>query len=85
MEELAIEINYHGSPYQLEMTEKGDWIDLYVVKDYTLLKGDRQYLSQGVSMKLPQGYEAIIAPRSSTFKRYGLIQTNSIGKLLITV
>ena len=33
----------------------------------------------GVSIELPEGYEAIMAPRSSTFKRWGIIQTNSIG------
>lgn len=41
--------------------------------------GERTYISQGVSMKLPDGYEAIVAPRSSTFKRYGILQTNGIG------
>lgn len=41
--------------------------------------GERAYISQGVSMKLPDGYEAIVAPRSSTFKRYGILQTNGIG------
>ena len=30
-------------------------------------------------MKLPEGYEAHIVPRSSTFKNYGLLQTNSVG------
>ena len=30
-------------------------------------------------MKLPDGYEAHLAPRSSTFKTWGIIQTNSIG------
>ena len=30
-------------------------------------------------MELPQGYEAHIVPRSSTFKNFGLIQTNSCG------
>lgn len=30
-------------------------------------------------MQLPEGYEAIIAPRSSTFKRYHIICPNSIG------
>lgn len=33
----------------------------------------------GVAMKLPEGYEAIVAPRSSTFKNYGIMQTNSFG------
>ena len=76
--EETIYINYHGTP-ELEMTEIGDWIDLYVAEEVGLQKGERTYISQGVSMKLPEGYEAILAPRSSTFKRYGIIQTNSIG------
>lgn len=33
----------------------------------------------GVAMEIPKGYEAIIAPRSSAFKNWGIIQTNSIG------
>ena len=33
----------------------------------------------GVAMKLPDGFEAIVAPRSSSFKKYQVIQTNSIG------
>lgn len=42
-------------------------------------EGEFKYLSMGISMELPKGYEAIMAPRSSTFKRWGIIQTNSIG------
>ena len=33
----------------------------------------------GVGMILPEGYEAHVAPRSSTYKNFGIIQTNSIG------
>ena len=33
----------------------------------------------GIAMKLPEGFEAILAPRSSSFNKYGIIQTNSIG------
>ena len=76
-----VEIPIHylpGSP-ELEMTDKGDWCDLYVYEDTTLTKGERTYISMGISMALPQGYEAIMAPRSSTFKRWGILQTNSIG------
>lgn len=59
--------------------EKGDWIDLRVAQDYEIKKGDFTLLDLGVAMKLPEGFEAIIAPRSSTFKKYGLLQTNGIG------
>lgn len=67
-----------GSPH-LEQLEHGSWIDLYVYEDVTVKAGDGVCISQGVSMKLPNGYEAIMAPRSSTYKRWGLIQTNGIG------
>lgn len=75
----TIEIKYlPGSP-QLVKSEKGDWIDLYCYQDTTLKAGERTYISQGVAMALPTGYEAIMAPRSSTFKRWGILQTNGIG------
>lgn len=67
-----------GSP-RLEQIDKGDWIDLYTYEDITLQEGERKYISLGVAMQLPEGYEAIMAPRSSTFKRWGILQTNSIG------
>lgn len=67
-----------GSP-RLEQIDKGDWIDLYTYEDVTLQEGERKYISLGVAMQLPEGYEAIMAPRSSTFKRWGILQTNSIG------
>lgn len=33
----------------------------------------------GVAMKLPKGFEAVVAPRSSTYKKFGIIQANHIG------
>jgi len=30
-------------------------------------------------MQIPQGYEAHIAPRSSTFKNFKILQVNSVG------
>ena len=72
MEQILI--NYHnGASPALEKTMMGDWIDLYCAEETVLHAGERAYISQGVSMKLPDGYEAIVAPRSSTFKRYGII------------
>ena len=58
---------------------KSDWIDLRAAERVELKKGDFKLIPLGVSMCLPDGYEAIVAPRSSTFKTWGLIQTNSIG------
>lgn len=79
-EELEVKIRYISSTIpHLEKIDVGDWIDLYAAKDVKLEAGDFTLIPLGVAMKLPEGYEAIIAPRSSTFKKYGIIQTNSIG------
>jgi len=76
---LEIKIKYLDGMPRLQKIEKGDWIDLYTYEETTLHAGERKYISLGVAMELPQGYEAIIAPRSSTFKKWGVLQTNSIG------
>ena len=60
-------------------TKQGDWIDLKSAHDISLKAGEFAYIPLGVCMELPAGYEAHIIPRSSTFKRYGIIQTNSMG------
>jgi dUTP pyrophosphatase len=74
-----IPIKYHADIYPLEKTEKGDWIDLRAAEDVELAAGESKCISLGVSMKLPDGYEALIIPRSSTFKHWGIIQTNHMG------
>lgn len=58
---------------------QGDWIDLYLAEDVELKKGEIAYIPLGVAMELPQGHEAIIANRSSTLKKYGLIAGSGIG------
>lgn len=62
-----------------ELVQHGDWIDLYAAEDVTLKAFEYKAISLGISVELPKGYEAIIAPRSSTYKRWGLICSNSIG------
>lgn len=57
----------------------GDWIDLRCRENVPLLENRFQLIKLGVAMDIPIGYEAQIVPRSSTFKNYGLIQTNGIG------
>lgn len=57
----------------------GDWIDLRCAEDIELKKGEFKLIPLGIAMKLPEGYEAIVAPRSSTFKKYKILQANSIG------
>ena len=63
----------------LNKITKGDWIDLRSAIPVRLKKGQNALIPLGVAMQLPVGYEAIVAPRSSTFKKYHVIQTNSIG------
>jgi dUTP pyrophosphatase len=58
---------------------KSDWIDLRASEEVTLKKGEFKLVPLGVAMELPAGYEAHIVPRSSTFKNFGVIQTNHCG------
>ena len=77
---MQIKIKYHIEGLKkIEAIEKGDWIDLRAAENVTLKQGELKYISLGVSMKLPEGYEAQVAPRSSTFKSWGILQANSLG------
>lgn len=58
---------------------KFDWIDLRAAAEVTLKAGEYALIPLGVAMKLPAGYEAHMLPRSSTFKNFGIIQTNHMG------
>ncbi len=58
---------------------KSDWIDLRAAEDVELKKGEFRLIPLGVAMELPAGYEAHVVPRSSTFKNFGIIQTNHQG------
>ena len=58
---------------------KSDWIDLRAAETVEFKAGEYKLIPLGVAMKLPEGYEAHVVPRSSTFKNYGLLQTNSYG------
>lgn len=77
---LNIDIVYHNpNMLKLEKVDNGDWIDLRASVGGAFKKGDFALIDLGVSMRLPEGYEAHIAPRSSTFKNWGIIQCNSVG------
>ena len=77
---LKIKIVYHNPNLKrLESIRQGDWIDLRAAETVELKAGESRMISLGVSMKLPQGYEAHIAPRSSSFKKWGFLQVNSVG------
>lgn len=74
----------YDAPYNIEITEEGDWIDLRANEDIDIefKEGENfkyHLIDLGISMLLPVGFEAIVAPRSSCYKHYGFIFTNSIG------
>lgn len=76
---MTINVKYHADIYPLKMTMNGDWCDLRAAEDVEFKAGEYKLISLGVSMQLPPGYEALVIPRSSTFKHWGLLQTNSCG------
>lgn len=59
--------------------DNGDWIDLYVAEDTKLPYRGVTYVPLGVAMSIPEGYEAVMIPRSSTAKKKRILQANSIG------
>lgn len=77
---MQIKIKYFTDQIdKLTKITQGDWIDLRSAETITLKAGDFKLIPLGVAMQLPAGYEAHIAPRSSSFKKWGILQTNSIG------
>lgn len=76
---MEIKIKYFTDIEKIKQIPNGDWVDLRSAKDITLNKGEFAIIPLGVGMKLPFGYEAYIVPRSSTYKNYGIIQTNHMG------
>lgn len=81
MEKVTLKIKYHTDAIEklAYIDGKSDWIDLRAAKRYELKKGDWQLIDLGVSIALPEGYEAHVVPRSSTYRTWGLLQTNSCG------
>ena len=79
--EEKIKIKYHVK--ELEKLRyidgKSDWIDLRVAEEVKMKAGEFRLISMGISVELPKGYEMWILPRSSTFKNFGVIQTNAMG------
>lgn len=77
---LEIKVKYFTDIEPLKFIEnKSDWYDLRSAEEVEMKSGDFKLIKLGVAIQLPAGYEAIVAPRSSTFKNYGIIQSNSIG------
>ncbi|MDD2647921.1 MAG: deoxyuridine 5'-triphosphate nucleotidohydrolase [Eubacteriales bacterium] len=76
---MKISVYYTAPVERLAKLPCGDWIDLRCAKDMTIKKGESALIPLGVVIKLPEGCEAHILPRSSTFKNFGIIQTNGMG------
>lgn len=79
MEQLKIIYHNQNIDKIVNIENKSDWYDLRAAETVEMKAGDYKLISLGVSMKLPEGYEAHVVPRSSTFKNFGVLQTNSFG------
>ena len=77
----VIQIKYHSKEIEKlrYIDGKSDWIDLRAAENVSLKAGDFTLVSVGISIKIPEGYEAHVVPRSSTFKNFGILQANSYG------
>ena len=76
---MIIRIKYFDNATKLKKITKGNWIDIYANKDIFVKRGERAMVPLGFALELPEGWEGHLAPRSSTFKTWGIIQTNSVG------
>ena len=77
---MEIKVKYHDEEIdKIAEIPQGDWLDLRAAEDVTLEPFEFKLISLGVSMQLPEGYEGELRPRSSTYKKWKIIQTNSVG------
>ena len=92
---MKIKVKLHNGAILPKIIEKGDWIDLYnpkpvlirgpYTKEYNKSTKSRdvvisnELINLGISMKLPDGFEAVVVPRSSTYNKYGIILANQQG------
>lgn len=76
---MKLRIKYFENATKLTKITKGNWIDVYANKDVFVEVNERAMIPLGFALELPNGWEGHLAPRSSTFKTWGIIQTNSVG------
>lgn len=55
--------------------------DLYSADDVTINPGERKLIDTGISIELPEGFEAQIRPRSGLAWKYGITVLNSPGTI----
>ena len=76
---MEVKIKYFSDIEKIKKFKYGDWIDLRSSEDVELKAGDFKIIKLGIGMKLPYGWDAHVAPRSSTYKNFGIICANSFG------
>ena len=76
---MEIKIKYLEDILPIEIKDGSDWIDLRCAVRTELKAGEYKQIPLGVAIELPDGYEAHVVPRSSTFKKYGVLLANGVG------
>ena len=76
---MKLRIKYLEDATKMNKITKGNWIDVYAYKDIFVPQGEKAMINLGFALELPQGWEGHLAVRSSTFKTWGIIQTNGVG------
>jgi dUTP pyrophosphatase len=74
-----LKIKYFTDIIEIEKIDKGDWIDLRCSETIELKHREFKLIPLGIAIELPKGYEAHVVSRSSTFKKWGILQTNGCG------
>lgn len=77
---LVVRVMYHDEDLEkIKRIDVGNWTDLRSAEDVEIKAGEWKLINLGVSMQLPEGYEGILAARSSLFKNTGLLVANGVG------
>lgn len=76
---IEIKVKYMDGTKEIFQAHEGEWYDLRSAVDIHFVEGMYFKIPLGVAMELPEGYEAHVVPRSSTFQKFGIIMTNSVG------
>lgn len=76
---MKLKVKYLENAKRMKKISKGNWIDCYAYEDKFVPQGERAMINLGFALELPSGWEGHLAPRSSTFKTWGVIQTNGVG------
>lgn len=76
---MKLRVKYLEGATRMNKITKGNWIDVYAYQDTFVPESERAMINLGFALELPKGWEGHLAPRSSTFKTWGVIQTNSVG------